>query len=405
MATQSYEELIASATKIKNNELPESNTHDVVGDHLVQMATKAQEEYNQRVTGICEYNVSKQFPTGGIEGSNKYTLELALQKVPTELRQTVGLKCSFLGEDGTLESWEYQGGTFTATGNWQAFGGKKIAELDNNKQNRTDYFESTNNANALKIKDAIKEIYIDSKYTEPLSVYRIIRKKTDDNKYYIYISNTTGTIGYKISYISETGKSLVHAYGNGMNMYAIIDWSVLDEGIDYRADVNAILNDNAYSLNQSPILSTYLSNNLDITNVSSELSELYDDMILGVSKIYEKLTYNVGEKVEETQKKNMFILNVIISSGSKNLTDNVLNMLSNFAKVWSKDIECKIVLSKNNETSMYKVGEIAFFINEDQYEYNFFRFVLSHICKNIVSKYKNVGYKMVASDGAILEQL
>ncbi|WP_276864322.1 hypothetical protein, partial [Mediterranea massiliensis] len=100
MATQSYEELIASATKIKNNELPESNTHDVVGDHLVQMATKAQEEYNQRVTGICEYNVSKQFPTGGIEGSNKYTLELALQKVPTELRQTVGLKCSFLGEDG-----------------------------------------------------------------------------------------------------------------------------------------------------------------------------------------------------------------------------------------------------------------------------------------------------------------
>ena len=129
MATQSYEELIASATKIKNNELPESNTHDVVGDHLVQMATKAQEEYNQRVTGICEYNVSKQFPTGGIEGSNQYTLELALQKVPTELRQTVGLKCSFLGEDGTLESWEYQGGTFTDMGSWLAIGGKEIAEL------------------------------------------------------------------------------------------------------------------------------------------------------------------------------------------------------------------------------------------------------------------------------------
>lgn len=105
------------------------------------------------------------------------------------------------------------------------------------------------------------------------------------------------------------------------------------------------------------------------------------------------------------QKKNMFILNVIISSDSNNLTDTVLHMLSNFAKVWSKDIECKIVLSKKNETSMYKVGEIAFFINEDQYEYNFFRFVLSHICKNIVSKYKNVGYKMVASDGTILEQL
>lgn len=85
-----------------------------------------------------------------------------------------------------------------------------------------------------------------------------------------------------------------------MTMYAIIDWSVLDEGVDYRADVKAILNDNAYSLNQSPILSTYLSNNKDITNISNKLNELYDDTILGVSKIYEKLTYNVGEKVEET---------------------------------------------------------------------------------------------------------
>ena len=300
MATQSYEELIASATKIKNNELPESNTHDVVGDHLVQMATKAQEEYNQRVTGICEYNVSKQFPTGGIEGSNKYTLELALQKVPTELRQTVGLKCSFLGEDGMLESWEYQGGTFTAVGSWLPVGGKKVSELDNKKQNRTDYFEATTNANALKIKDAIKEIYINSKYAEPLSVYRIIRKKTDDNKYYIYISNTTGTIGYKISYTSDAENSFISASGNGMTMYAIIDWSVLDEGVDYRSDVKAILNDNAYSLNQSPILSTYLSNNKDITNISNKLNELYDDTILGVSKIYEKLTYNVGEKVEET---------------------------------------------------------------------------------------------------------
>ena len=151
MATQSYEELIASATKIKNNELPESNTHDVVGDHLVQMATKAQEEYNQRVTGICEYNVSKQFPTGGIEGSNKYTLELALQKVPTELRQTVGLKCSFLGDSGELESWEYQGGTFTAAGSWLAVGGKKVAELEGtiNTSTLPIYFAYTEQAGYL----------------------------------------------------------------------------------------------------------------------------------------------------------------------------------------------------------------------------------------------------------------
>lgn len=101
----------------------------------------------------------------------------------------------------------------------------------------------------------------------------------------------------------------------------------------------------------------------------------------------------------------MFVLTVIISSDSTVITDKVIRMLSDFAKVWSKDIECKIDISEKNETAMYKAGEIVFFINEDQYEYNFFRFVLSHICKNIVSKYKNAGYKMVASGGVILEQL
>ena len=74
---------------------------------------------------IEEINVSKLFPTGGIDGSNKYTLETAIAKIPKSL-QTVGIKCSFLGEDGELEIWEYQGGTFTLTKNWW----KQIANPD-----------------------------------------------------------------------------------------------------------------------------------------------------------------------------------------------------------------------------------------------------------------------------------
>lgn len=42
MAT--YEELIEEAKKIKENELPESNTHTLVGYQLVQMVKKSQEE-------------------------------------------------------------------------------------------------------------------------------------------------------------------------------------------------------------------------------------------------------------------------------------------------------------------------------------------------------------------------
>lgn len=76
-----------------------------------------------------EYNVSVQHPTSGIDSTNKYTLSGAVAMVPSSLR-TVGLKCSFLDVDGKVETWEYQGGTFTNTGNWkqQSSGGNKILE-------------------------------------------------------------------------------------------------------------------------------------------------------------------------------------------------------------------------------------------------------------------------------------
>ena len=127
MATQSFEQLIAGANKIKTNELPESNTASLVGEQLIQMVNKQSEEHSERtaaiskeqsdraaaikaeqdarIKGTTEYNVSVQHPTGGISGSNKYTLETAIQKIPAELR-TVGIKCSFIGEDGIDE--EYQ---------------------------------------------------------------------------------------------------------------------------------------------------------------------------------------------------------------------------------------------------------------------------------------------------------
>ena len=70
---------------------------------------------------IGEVNVSKIYPTDGIGGSNKYTLETAIAMIPASLR-SVGIKCSFLDEEGTVEEWVYQGGTFTNTGSWKRSG-------------------------------------------------------------------------------------------------------------------------------------------------------------------------------------------------------------------------------------------------------------------------------------------
>ena len=41
---KTYEELLAGATQIKNNELPESNTHSLVGGQLVDMVEKQKDD-------------------------------------------------------------------------------------------------------------------------------------------------------------------------------------------------------------------------------------------------------------------------------------------------------------------------------------------------------------------------
>lgn len=70
---------------------------------------------------IGEINVSNLFPTGGTNGTNKYTLESAITKIPTDLR-IVGIKCSFLSDAWVVEEWVYQGGTFTSTDSWMQGG-------------------------------------------------------------------------------------------------------------------------------------------------------------------------------------------------------------------------------------------------------------------------------------------
>lgn len=76
---------------------------------------------------ISEYNVSKIYPTSGIGGSNKYTLETAIALVPEKYR-SIGIKCSFIGEDGLGECWEWDGGTWIA-GNFSKIGRIRLMEL------------------------------------------------------------------------------------------------------------------------------------------------------------------------------------------------------------------------------------------------------------------------------------
>ena len=140
MATQTYEQLIAGANKIKENELPESNTHDIVGVQLLQMTNKMHEESSNttkaftdletdRVRKTTELNISNLYPIQGIGGTNKYDLATAIAQVPEQYRMIAGLKITFIDNaTNKTETWKYDGGTFTDTGSWTQIsgGGNKI---------------------------------------------------------------------------------------------------------------------------------------------------------------------------------------------------------------------------------------------------------------------------------------
>ena len=92
------------------------NLESTVSLSQVGLSPEVQEAIDETIT---EYNVSARFPTDGIDGTNKYTLETAIAKIPNSLR-TVGIKCSFLNEDGLVETWTFQGGNFLSITSWKS---------------------------------------------------------------------------------------------------------------------------------------------------------------------------------------------------------------------------------------------------------------------------------------------
>ena len=118
----------------KNGEtiLPATTTDAVVHPELQTPLTSL----------INEYNVSTLFPTSGIDGTNKYDLQTAINLLDEKLapeQKTVGIKVAFYTKsseseffqykEGTTETWEYQGGIWDTEGFIQ-IGARKIDELE-----------------------------------------------------------------------------------------------------------------------------------------------------------------------------------------------------------------------------------------------------------------------------------
>ena len=124
---------------------------------------------------IGEINVSNLYPTGGTDGTNKYTLETAIAKIPSSLRN-VGLKCSFLSDAGTVEEWVYQGGTFTSTNSWMqggsGSGGNLILEWNTDAATTRKQVPSKERKAGMQIsykpdgEDWVNEQYVSTSFTD-----------------------------------------------------------------------------------------------------------------------------------------------------------------------------------------------------------------------------------------------
>lgn len=87
-------------------------------------------------TELSEYNISVNYPTGGIDNSNVYTFETAIVKMPVNLRKA-GAKCLFLAYDEAnkkvhTEIWVFNGGIFVDKTNWMKLATQSEEEDINN---------------------------------------------------------------------------------------------------------------------------------------------------------------------------------------------------------------------------------------------------------------------------------
>lgn len=127
---------------------------------------------------VTEYNVSVLHPTSGSGGSNKYTLETAIEQVPSKYR-SVGIKCAFINESGEGECWEYKVGSWNVNGFVQV-GSAKLTELEKESESNTNTFKfevfpKINISKALS-EEGTFDVYLDIKIGEK---YTITNKSID----------------------------------------------------------------------------------------------------------------------------------------------------------------------------------------------------------------------------------
>ena len=225
--------------------------------------------------GYIHYDITIKQPTNGVNGGNKYTLELAAPLVPQEFRN-VHTRLIFLNTRYEIEEWVCINNADwlnTSSDKWIKTGVipmKELQDLVKSINSSMDYPILLSNDNTFN--KIIKELYI-----KGISLSSI-------EKVYIYKGfNNSGTLQWGLAvktsvktyyYTIKEDVSDKSFYQNG-DLYAVINWDAIN-GTRYETpdgfSFNLLLNNDASNF---PIISQHL-------NVNEEVSIVIGDKIYAV---------------------------------------------------------------------------------------------------------------------------
>lgn len=228
-----YNTIKNQATKIKNEVEDGANTAQRVGQMLEDIVDSTMDPSINVPTFdlITEINVSKLFPKGGVGGTNKYTLEGAIAKIPAKYR-TVGIKCSFLNEAGEQVIYQLDNNDFNSISSWTQLNviwGKGVAQIIGYKgtiritggtySSKDKLIRPIFKGEVISDYTGVDSFYLVKKNKQTLST--LITKKnlpyTAEDDYYYASAGTTGELTIHIKTDIET---TIEEVSNRLNDYS-----------------------------------------------------------------------------------------------------------------------------------------------------------------------------------------
>lgn len=97
-----------------------------------------------------------------------------------------------------------------------------------------------------------------------------------------------------------------------------------------------------------------------------------------------------------------FKLSVLVSTDKVGKLNRIMKLICQFCESWSTGIETDCS-TPDNSRSPYKLGQVDMACEVSQEEAYLLFFTLSHILRNMKSRYANLRFRLIDREGVILD--